>query len=68
MQDMLNGLIITLLAVAGALVVGFLAALAIARFQFYGRKAIILVVLGGADGAVRRAADPAVPDAAERVT
>jgi N,N'-diacetylchitobiose transport system permease protein len=44
--DMVNGLIVTLLAVAGALVVGFLAALAIARFQFYGRKAIILVVLG----------------------
>ena len=37
---------ITLGAVAGALVVGFLAALAIARFQFYGRKAIILVILG----------------------
>ncbi|GAA0586214.1 carbohydrate ABC transporter permease [Paractinoplanes ferrugineus] len=45
LQDMLNGLIVTLLAVAGALVVGFLAALAIARFSFYGRKAIILVVL-----------------------
>jgi N,N'-diacetylchitobiose transport system permease protein len=46
LTNMLNGLIVTLLAVAGALVVGFLAALAIARFQFYGRKAIILVVLG----------------------
>jgi N,N'-diacetylchitobiose transport system permease protein len=45
LQDMLNGLIITLLAVAGALVVGFLAALAIARFNFYGRKGIILVIL-----------------------
>lgn len=45
MQDMLNGLIITLLAVAGALVVGFLAALSIARFKFYGRRGIILVVL-----------------------
>ena len=45
LQDMLNGLVITLLAVAGALVVGFLAALAIARFKFYGRRAIILVVL-----------------------
>ncbi|GIM91359.1 carbohydrate ABC transporter permease [Paractinoplanes toevensis] len=45
LQDMLNGLIVTVLAVAGALVVGFLAALAIARFSFYGRKAIILVVL-----------------------
>ncbi|GLY93699.1 carbohydrate ABC transporter permease [Actinoplanes sp. NBRC 103695] len=45
-QDLLNSVIITLGAVAGAIVVGFLAALAIARFQFYGRKAIILVVLG----------------------
>jgi N,N'-diacetylchitobiose transport system permease protein len=45
MQDMLNGLIITLLAVSGALVVGFLAALAVARFKFYGRRSIILVVL-----------------------
>ncbi|BAL86915.1 putative ABC transporter permease protein [Actinoplanes missouriensis 431] len=42
---MVNGLIITAMAVAAALVVGFLAALAIARFAFYGRKAIILVVL-----------------------
>jgi len=45
-QDLLNGVLITLGAVAGAIVVGFLAALAIARFQFYGRKAIILIVLG----------------------
>ena len=45
MQDLVNGLIVTLCAVLGALVVGFLAALAIARFQFYGRRAIILVVL-----------------------
>jgi N,N'-diacetylchitobiose transport system permease protein len=45
LQDMLNGLIVTVLAVLGALVVGFMAALAIARFQFYGRKAIILIVL-----------------------
>ena len=45
LKDMLNGVIITLLAVAGALVVGFLAALAIARFKFYGRKAVILTVL-----------------------
>jgi N,N'-diacetylchitobiose transport system permease protein len=45
LQDLLNGLIITVLAVVGALIVGFMAALAIARFQFYGRKAIILVVL-----------------------
>jgi N,N'-diacetylchitobiose transport system permease protein len=45
LKDMLNGVIITLFAVSGALVVGFLAALAIARFKFYGRKAVILVVL-----------------------
>ncbi|MDT4994007.1 MAG: N,N-diacetylchitobiose transport system permease protein [Actinoplanes sp.] len=44
-EDLLNGLIVTLVAVVAALVVGFLAAVAIARFQFYGRKAIILVVL-----------------------
>jgi N,N'-diacetylchitobiose transport system permease protein len=45
LRDLLNGLIVTVLAVIGALVVGFMAALSIARFQFYGRKAIILVVL-----------------------
>jgi N,N'-diacetylchitobiose transport system permease protein len=44
-RDLGNGLIVTLCAVAGALVVGFLAALAIARFKFYGRKALILVIL-----------------------
>jgi N,N'-diacetylchitobiose transport system permease protein len=43
--SMINGLVITAMAVAAALVVGFLAALAIARFSFYGRKAIILVIL-----------------------
>lgn len=43
--DLRNGLIITAFAVAGALVVGFLAALAIARFQFYGRRALIVVIL-----------------------
>jgi N,N'-diacetylchitobiose transport system permease protein len=45
LQDLLNGLLMTAGAVVGALVVGFLAALAIARFKFYGRKGIILVVL-----------------------
>jgi len=43
--DLRNGLIITASAVAGALVVGFLAALAIARFRFYGRRALIMVIL-----------------------
>jgi N,N'-diacetylchitobiose transport system permease protein len=45
LRDLGNGLIITVLAVLAALVIGFMAALAIARFKFYGRKAIILVVL-----------------------
>jgi N,N'-diacetylchitobiose transport system permease protein len=45
LKDMANGLIITIVAVIGALVVGFLAALAIARFRFYGRRGIILVIL-----------------------
>ncbi len=45
LQDLLNGLIVTVIAVIGALVVGFMAALAIARFQFYGRRGIILIVL-----------------------
>jgi N,N'-diacetylchitobiose transport system permease protein len=44
-QDLINGVLVTCAAVLGALLVGFLAALAIARFRFYGRKAIILVVL-----------------------
>jgi N,N'-diacetylchitobiose transport system permease protein len=44
--DLRNGLIITATAVAGAIVVGFLAALAIARFRFYGRRALIMVILG----------------------
>jgi N,N'-diacetylchitobiose transport system permease protein len=45
LEDLVNGLVITILAVLAALVVGFLAALAIARFQFYGRRALILIVL-----------------------
>jgi N,N'-diacetylchitobiose transport system permease protein len=45
-QDLINGIVITVGAVIGAIVVGFLGALAIARFRFHGRKGIILVVLG----------------------
>ncbi|GIE85104.1 carbohydrate ABC transporter permease [Actinoplanes regularis] len=45
LSGLVNGLIITGLAVAAALVVGFLAALAIARFNFYGRRAIIMIIL-----------------------
>jgi len=45
-QDVLwNSLIITTSSVLAALVVGFLGALAVARFRFYGRRALILVVL-----------------------
>jgi len=43
--DLRNSLIITASAVAAALVVGFLGALAVARFRFYGRRALIMVVL-----------------------
>jgi N,N'-diacetylchitobiose transport system permease protein len=45
LTDLRNSLIITVSAVCCALVVGFLGALAVARFRFYGRKALILVVL-----------------------
>jgi N,N'-diacetylchitobiose transport system permease protein len=45
-ESLINGVLITLGAVFGAIVVGFLGALAIGRFRFYGRKSIILVVLG----------------------
>jgi N,N'-diacetylchitobiose transport system permease protein len=40
-----NSLIITTSSMIAALVVGFFGALAVARFQFYGRRALILVVL-----------------------
>jgi N,N'-diacetylchitobiose transport system permease protein len=40
-----NSLIITASSVIAALVVGFLGALAVARFRFYGRRALILLVL-----------------------
>ena len=43
--DLRNSLIITLSSVAIGVVVGFLGALAIARFRFYGRRAMILVIL-----------------------
>ena len=44
-DDLLNSLIITLGAVLISLVIGFLGALAIARFRFTGRKIFIFVVL-----------------------
>src|SRR5262249_48338646 len=40
-----NSLIITTTSVLAALVVGFLGALAVARFRFYGRRAFIMVIL-----------------------
>jgi N,N'-diacetylchitobiose transport system permease protein len=40
-----NSMIITASAVLAALVVGFLGALAVARFRFYGRRALIMVIL-----------------------
>ena len=43
--DLKNGVIITLCAVAASIVLGFLGALAIARFQFRGRRPLILVIV-----------------------
>jgi N,N'-diacetylchitobiose transport system permease protein len=45
LTDLRNGVIITCGAVVAGIVVGFLGSLAIARFRFYGRRALILVVL-----------------------
>jgi N,N'-diacetylchitobiose transport system permease protein len=41
-----NSVIIVTVVVALSLVIGFLAALAIARFRFYGRRAFIVVIIG----------------------
>lgn len=41
-----NSVIIVSVVVVLSLVIGFLAALAIARFHFYGRKAFIAVIIG----------------------
>jgi N,N'-diacetylchitobiose transport system permease protein len=45
LADLGNSLIITSTSVLAALVVGFLGALAVARFRFYGRRAFIMVIL-----------------------
>lgn len=45
LPDLKNGLIITCAATVGALVVGFFGALAVARFRFYGRRAMIITIL-----------------------
>lgn len=44
-DDLLNSLIITLSTVVISLVIGFLGALAIARFRFAGRRAFVVAVL-----------------------
>ncbi|HEX6500029.1 MAG TPA: carbohydrate ABC transporter permease [Micromonosporaceae bacterium] len=44
-DDLKNSLLITAASVVLSLVVGFLGALAIARFQFYGRRAYITAIL-----------------------
>jgi N,N'-diacetylchitobiose transport system permease protein len=43
--DLKNSLIITAGSVAGGLIIGFLGALALARFRFYGRRSLVLVIL-----------------------
>jgi N,N'-diacetylchitobiose transport system permease protein len=45
LDGLFNGLLVTTGATLSALVVGFLGALAVARFRFYGRRALIFVVL-----------------------
>jgi N,N'-diacetylchitobiose transport system permease protein len=44
-DDLKNSLIITFGAVIVSLVIGFFGALAIARFSFYGKRAVIFVIL-----------------------
>jgi len=44
--DVKNSLIIVSAVVSLSLVIGFLAALALAKFRFYGRKAFIVLIIG----------------------
>jgi multiple sugar transport system permease protein/N,N'-diacetylchitobiose transport system permease protein len=44
-DDIMNSLVITLISVVVGLVIGFLGALAIARFRFLGRRVFVIVVL-----------------------
>ncbi|HKE64529.1 MAG TPA: carbohydrate ABC transporter permease [Micromonosporaceae bacterium] len=46
LDDLRNSLIITGVTVVGGIFVGFLGALALARFVFAGRRAVILILLG----------------------
>jgi N,N'-diacetylchitobiose transport system permease protein len=45
LTDLKNSLVITCSAVLGGLLVGFLGSLAIARFRFYGRRSLVLIIL-----------------------
>jgi N,N'-diacetylchitobiose transport system permease protein len=45
LTDLRNAAIITALATLCALVIGFFGALAIARFRFYGRRAMIMMIM-----------------------
>jgi N,N'-diacetylchitobiose transport system permease protein len=45
LTDLKNSLIITAGSVIGGLIVGFLGALALARFRFYGRRSMVLMIL-----------------------
>lgn len=44
-DDLLNSLVLTTVTVIISLVIGFLGALAVARFRFYGRKSFIFLVM-----------------------
>ncbi|MCI0688961.1 MAG: carbohydrate ABC transporter permease [Sporichthyaceae bacterium] len=44
-DSVLNSVIVGLGAVAASMAIGFLAALAIARFRFYGRKAFVVMII-----------------------
>lgn len=44
-SDLVNSLILTAVSVSISLVIGFLGALAIARFRFHGRRTLIFVVM-----------------------
>lgn len=44
LSDLSNSVIITCISVVGGVIIGFLAALALARFAFAGRRAAILIV------------------------
>ena len=58
-----NSLIVTLLVVVLALFIAFLAAVAVSRFRFRGRRAFIVAILARADGAGRGADHLAVQGA-----